>query len=101
MIRALIIEDEFNSQEVLKTILEEYCNNITVLGIADSVETGIASIKQLNPSLVFLDVEIKGGTGFDILQAFDNPTFKVIFVTGYDFYAIKALIIIREISVNE
>jgi len=91
MISAVIIEDELRSQELLQTIIEEYCNNVKVSGLADSVETGISIIKKVQPQVVFLDVEINGGTGFDILKAFTKPNFKIIFVTGYNHYAIKAI----------
>ena len=91
MISAVIIEDELKSQELLKTILEEYCDNVEVIGVSDSVQDGIKCIKELKPQMVFLDVEINGGTGFDVLTAFDNPDFKTIFVTGYNHYAIKAI----------
>lgn len=91
MIKAVIIEDELNSQELLKTILEEYCENIKVLGVTESVDSGIALLKEVSPDVVFLDVEIEGGTGFDVLNAFEKPSFKIIFVTGYNHYAIKAI----------
>lgn len=91
MIRAIIIEDEINSQELLKSILEKHHDNIKVEGITDGVESGIELIKELKPDVIFLDVEIQGGTGFDLLNAFTNPEFKVIFVTGYDHYALKAI----------
>jgi len=91
MIRVVIIEDEVNSQEFLKAILDEHYSGIDVVGVADSVRSGIAAINDYRPDVVFLDIEIQGGTGFDILNGFDQPQFKVIFVTGYDHYALKAI----------
>jgi len=91
MIRAIVIEDEIYSRKLLQKMLESYCDDIEVLGAAIDVPSGIELINQTNPDLIFLDVEIPGGTGFDVLNAFENPTFKTIFVTGYDHYAIKAI----------
>lgn len=91
MIRSVIIEDEKNSQELLKIMLEEYCEGIEICGFASHVKSGIELIEKVDPQVVFLDIQINGGEGFDILDAFESPTFKVIFITGYDHYAIKAI----------
>ncbi len=91
MIKAVIIEDEIYSRKLLQKMLEEHCSGVAVLGTAQDVTAGIKLIKQTNPEVIFLDVEMPGGTGFDILNAFENPTFKIVFVTGYDHYAIKAI----------
>lgn len=91
MIKAIIIEDELNNRELLHQMLTEYCEEVDVVGMAVNVSSGIEMIKELNPEVIFLDIEIPGGTGFDILKAFDRPSFKIIFVTGYDHYAIKAI----------
>jgi len=91
MIEAVIIEDEPNNQELLVSLISKYCPNVNVLGIAASVSTGIELIQNTKPMLVFMDFEIEGGNGFDILDAFDLQPFKVIFVTGYSEYAIKAI----------
>lgn len=91
MINAIIIEDELNSRILLNTLLEEYCKEIDVIGFAKDVDSGIKIIKQLKPDLIFLDIEMPGGDGFEILKAFDPIPFKVIFVTGYDHFAIQAI----------
>lgn len=91
MVKAIIIEDEIHSQVLMKQMLEEYCEDILLLGIAADVQSGISLIKEKKPDVIFLDVEIPGGSGFDILNAFETPDFKVIFATGYDHYAIKAI----------
>jgi len=91
MIKVVIVEDEINSQELLQSILEQHYNYIEVVGVAESVKKGIAVIKEVKPDVVFLDIEIQGGTGFDILNAIPEPSFRVIFVTGYDHYALKAI----------
>ena len=91
MIKAVIIEDEKQSQDLLMVMLEKYCNNVQVEGIASGVEAGVNLIKVINPDLVFLDVELSDGNGFDVLNAFERPAFRVVFVTGFDHYAIKAI----------
>jgi len=91
MIKSIIIEDEKHSQDLLSIMLNQYCDDIQVEGIAGDVVSGIHLIKSIRPDLVFLDVELSGGTGFDVLNSFEHPSFKVIFVTGYDHYALKAI----------
>ncbi len=107
MIRALIVEDEINNQELLTNLLERYCKNVEVCGVAASVSDGVSKIKSLKPDIVFLDYQLQGGNGFDILDAIENPTFKVIFITGYSEYAIKAFkysaldYILKPINISE
>lgn len=83
MRKALIIDDELNSQDVLAVMLREYCTGIEVCGFAGSVEEGILQIKGLEPDLVFLDMEIPGGDGFAVLDAFPEPNFEIVVVSGY------------------
>src|SRR5690606_7316675 len=71
-------------------VIKSACPNITVIGQAESVETGIQLISRLSPDLVFLDVEMPDGTGFDLLQKLRPFDFKVIFITGYEDFAIRA-----------
>ncbi len=81
--KAVIIDDEFNSRELLQNMLENYCQGVQVLGNAAKVSDGIALIQRVNPDLVFLDIEMPGGDGFAVLEAFPEPDFQVIFVTGF------------------
>lgn len=90
MLRAIVIDDIEAIRKKNSTIIKSSCQNITIIGQADSVESGIKLIKQLSPDIVFLDVEMPDGTGFDLLQKLSPITFKVIFVTGYEDFAIKA-----------
>lgn len=89
-INALIIDDEQKGRELLKVMLESYCKQVTILGTADSVKNGFEQINHLHPDLVFLDIEMKDGTGFDLLEKFKEINFVVVFVTAFDKYAIKA-----------
>ena len=87
---ALLIEDEERSRIVLRNLLETYCPEVEVVGSADSVASGIRAVKELQPDILFLDVQITGGTGFDVLEKVDLPGIAVIFTTAYDHYALKA-----------
>lgn len=91
MIDALIIEDEPQSRRLLKTFIKNYCSGVTVIGEADSITEAIKLINQLSPNLVFLDIELKDGKGFEILDYFINPSFVTILITGYNHYAIDAI----------
>jgi two-component system LytT family response regulator len=90
MIRAVIIDDEKPNSELIDNLLKLYCGQVKVLAVADSVQSGYKTIQQHNPDLVFLDVQMQDGTGFDLLKCFDRFTFKVIFVTAYQEFAIEA-----------
>ena len=90
-LKAVIIDDELNSRELLTTMLNGYCEKVDVVGTGKNVKSGIKAIQTLSPDIVFLDIEMPGGNGFKILDAFSVITFKVIFITGYDQYAIKAI----------
>lgn len=89
---AFIADDEIRSRELLQNLLEEYCPQIQILGNAASVDDAIRYVNQLQPQILFLDIEMHPGTGFDILQKLPpNASHQVIFTTAYDQYAIQAL----------
>jgi two-component system LytT family response regulator len=90
-IRAIIVDDEKNGRENLKGALQSYCPEIEITGEADSALAAIELIEKVKPTLVFLDIEMPNGNGFQILEFFTKPNFQVIFVTAYDQYAIKAI----------
>ena len=91
MIKAIIIDDEQHCINRLTKLINEYCSDeIELAGTFDTVEKGLEGIKKLNPELVFLDVEIKDKTGFDLLKQVPEVDFEVIFTTAYDKYAVQA-----------
>ncbi len=90
MLKAIIIDDIESIRKENSNIIKSNCPNITIIGEADSVASGISLINHLTPDLVFLDVEMPDGSGFDLLQKLKPISFKVIFVTGYEDFAIKA-----------
>jgi two-component system, LytTR family, response regulator len=92
LIKAVIIDDEPNSCEIIQLLLQEYCPEIQVAGVAYSCQSGINLINNLQPQLVFLDLELQDGNGAAILAAVTKPAFEVIFVTAYEkrfLYAIR------------
>ncbi|MBN2173305.1 MAG: response regulator transcription factor [Bacteroidales bacterium] len=90
MLRALIIDDEDHMRDTLIKLLELHCPDVSVIGQAQGVATGTGVIRDLHPELVFLDIQLKDGTGFDLLYNLPAIDFKVIFVTAYDQYALQA-----------
>jgi two-component system LytT family response regulator len=90
MLRAIVIDDIESIRKKNVEIIKANCPNVAVIGQADSVESGINLIKQIIPDIVFLDVEMPDGTGFDLLQKLKPIHFKVIFITGYEDFAIRA-----------
>ena len=91
MITALIVDDEKKNHECLTKLLEEYCPEVKLLGQVSSVDEALDFISKNRPQLVFLDVEMPNGTGFDLLRKVPAIDFKIIFVTAHAHYAIKAI----------
>ena len=90
MLRTIIIDDEADAIESLTVLLSDFIDGIELLGSAKGVDDGVQLINTLKPQLIFLDINMKDGTGFDLLNRFDKFPFQVIFVTAYDQYAVKA-----------
>lgn len=91
MLEALIIEDEQNNADRLIRLLEACCPEISVRSTCSTVAEGLAALREAQPDLLFLDIELPDGTGFDILGGIEDIGFDVIFTTAYDRYAIKAI----------
>ncbi|MFH2143698.1 MAG: LytTR family DNA-binding domain-containing protein [Bacteroidota bacterium] len=90
MIRSIIIDDEKDARYVLRNMLEKHFKTITIVGEADDVESGLNMINENKPDLVFLDIQMRKGTGFDLLNRIKNIDFEVVFVTAHNQYAIDA-----------
>ena len=88
--KAILIDDEAKSRTALGSFLSKYCPSVELVGEADGVKSGLQIIAQTSPDVVFLDIEMNDGTGFDLLEKISNPSFEVIFVTAFNQYAIKA-----------
>ena len=89
-IKAVLIDDEKNTLELLEWQLQTYCPQVVPVALCTSADEGIAAIKQYAPQLVFLDIEMPRKNGFEVLIAFPEPSFEVIFTTAYDQFAVKA-----------
>ena len=91
MIRCVIVEDEEMARNVLKSLLAQYCQDVMVCAEADDIVSGKNMIETFRPDLVFLDIEMPGGSGFKLLTSMENIDFEVVFVTAYEQFAIKAI----------
>jgi two-component system, LytTR family, response regulator len=90
MINTLIIDDEANSVELISNLISLSKTEIKVLATANSVETGYTAILEHKPDLIFLDVQMQDGTGFDLLNQLNGIALKVIFITAHEQFAINA-----------
>jgi len=106
-LKTIIVEDEQTSRDILKNYLEKYCPNVKVVGEAKNIEEGLVLIRNNDLDLVFLDVEMPYGSGFDLLDKLGKTDFEVVFVTAYNQYAIEALnkhasyYLLKPISIDE
>jgi two-component system, LytTR family, response regulator len=90
MLRAVIIDDEERSRNLLTSLLAQYCPAVEVAGSAANVPEGVLTINKHKPDLVFLDIEMPEYSGFELLDFFREIDFEIIFVTAYSQYAIRA-----------
>jgi two-component system LytT family response regulator len=103
----VIIDDEPDAVDFISSIIAEYCPGLEVCGKAHNVKEGVSLINEIKPDLVFLDVEMPNGTGFDLLIHFPEKNFDVVFITAFNHYAIKAIkfsavdYILKPININE
>ena len=91
MVRVLIIDDEKHCCDNLQWQLKTYCPEIEVMAVCNNAEKGLQQIHHYQPQLIFLDVEMPGMTGFEMLEVLTEINFDIIFTTGFDQYAIRAI----------
>lgn len=109
MIKAIIIDDEFVNIHNLKSLLSLYCPQVEVVATANNLLNAKVVIQKLNFDVIFLDIEMPGGNGFDLLKSLPTSSrnFEVIFVTAYENYGIKAIkfsaldYLLKPISITE
>lgn len=87
---AVIIDDEAKARRIMEALLTESCPEVKVLASAEDVLSGIKAINKHKPDIIFLDIEMPGYTGFQLLDFFDEIDFEVIFTTAYSEYAVQA-----------
>jgi two-component system, LytTR family, response regulator len=106
-LKSVIVEDELGAREVLKNYLSKYCPQVEVVGEAQNIKEAVPMLHELNPQLVFLDVEMPFGNAFDVLEACKDLHFETIFVTAFSEYSLKALnqsaayYLLKPISIEE
>lgn len=89
-LKAIIVDDEESARNVLSNLLLRFCPQVEVIETCTNVVSAVEKIKQLNPDVVFLDIEMPNYAGYEIVSFFDEVNFEIVFVTAYDKYAIKA-----------
>jgi two-component system LytT family response regulator len=90
MINAIIVDDEEKAVVVLRRLLHTHCPEINIVAETDEVDTAIQVIREHHPQLIFLDIELAGETGFDLLEKIEVRDFHVVFVTAHSEFALKA-----------
>lgn len=90
MLQSLIIDDEKDARDALRILVKKFVQNVEIIGEAKGVKSGLSQIETLNPEVVFLDINMQDGTGFDLLDQLKEVNFHLVFITAYDQYAIKA-----------
>lgn len=91
MIKAVIIDDEANGRLALREKIKMYCPEVQIIAEAIDGQEGVGLIEQLEPDLVFLDIEMPRMNGFDMLTRLGDRSFQIIFTTAYNHHAIKAI----------
>src|SRR6187551_2772957 len=91
MLKSIIVDDELKSRESLKKMLAAFCQDVEVLDTCQNVAEAVRAIEEFKPDVVFLDVQMQGETGFDLLTTLKNIDFEIIFTTAYSEYALKAI----------
>ncbi len=91
MINCVIVEDDKLSQMALVDTITEHCKNVVIQAVCNTPEEGVTAIRKLSPNLVFLDIEMPGMSGFEMLKLVGEIDFEVIFTTSYNEYVLEAI----------
>ena len=106
-IRAIIIDDELSCRDSLEILINEFISGVEVIAKCENITAGFEAINEDQPDIVFLDIEMPNGTGFDLLEKFDQIDFDVVFTTAYNQYAIQAIkanaldYLLKPVQINE
>ncbi len=90
-LKAIIVDDEIAGRSTLRILLGEYCTIVDIVAEAGNVREAAAAIKKYEPELVFLDIQMPGGNGFELFNHLTQINFETVFVTSYERYAINAI----------
>jgi len=90
MLKTIIVDDKTANIQLLKGLIREYCPQLAVTATASDLDEAYALIVQHQPDIVFLDIELTEGSGFDLIHKFTETAFEIIFVTAYSQYAVQA-----------
>ncbi len=90
LLKAIVVDDEMPSREALSTYIRDFCPGVRIVSECNDSQSAYQSILEHRPNLVFLDIEMPNGSGFDLLRMFKTISFKVIFVTAFSEYALRA-----------
>jgi two-component system LytT family response regulator len=91
MHKVLIIDDENRTRQLIANMIDSFGFDVQTIPEGENVESGIKAIEKHNPDIVFLDIQMPDGTGFDVLRSIENKNFVVIFITAHEEFAIKAI----------
>jgi two-component system LytT family response regulator len=88
--KTVIIDDEINARQTIRKMIDQECEGVDVIGEAGDVKNGLQIINNYKPDVVLLDIQLPDGSGFDLLDKLENYDFKLIFITAFEEYAVKA-----------
>lgn len=91
MRKALIIDDENRTRDLIAKMINSFGLDIEAIPAGENVQSGIRAIEEHKPDIIFLDIQMPDGTGFDLLRAIPDKNFEVIFITAHEEFAIKAI----------
>ena len=91
MIKALVIDDENRTRDLIAKMINSFGLDIKAISAGETVVSGLKAIEEHSPDIVFLDIQMPDGTGFDLLRSLPNKSFEVIFITAHEEFAIKAI----------
>lgn len=89
-LRVAIVDDEVDARIILRNFLTNFCPEVEVVGEAEGIVTGVRLLKESQPDVLLLDIQMDDGTGFELLDKITKPSFQVVFTTAFDQYALKA-----------
>lgn len=91
MIKAIIVDDEPSAQEIIRTLIQTNSNEIQICSVCQNIPDSLRDIQHFQPDLLFLDIELADGSGFDILEQLPALTARIIFITAHEHYSIQAI----------